>query len=127
MSRIKTHVKTGDYVLVIAGNEKNGKGKILQVIPDKQQVIIEGVRMIKKHARKSQDRPDGGIIELEGPIHISNVKKIDAPKAKKTAKKATKKAAKKAAKPAEEVVSEAEEVVSETEEVVSETETTEKS
>ena len=127
MSRIKTHVKTGDHVLVIAGNEKNGKGKILQVIPDKQQVIIEGVRMIKKHARKSQDRPDGGIIELEGPIHISNVKKIDAPKAKKTAKKAAKKATKKAAKPAEEVVSEAEEVVSEAEEVVSETETTEKS
>ena len=112
---------------MIAGNEKNGKGKILQVIPDKQQVIIEGVRMIKKHARKSQDRPDGGIIELEGPIHISNVKKIDAPKAKKTAKKAAKKATKKAAKPAEEVVSEAEEVVSEAEEVVSETETTEKS
>jgi|TARA_B110000438_G_scaffold235066_1_gene231661 large subunit ribosomal protein L24 len=107
MSRIKTHVKTGDHVQVISGNEKYAKpnkGKVLQVIPDKQQVIIEGVRMIKKHARKSQDRPDGGIIELEGPIHISNVKKIDAPKTKKTAKKA----AKKAAKPAEEVTSDTE-------------------
>ena len=108
MSRIKTHVKTGDYVQVIAGNNKPESGKVLQVIPDKQQVIIEGVRMIKKHARKSQDRPDGGIIELEGPIHISNVKKIDAPKAKKAAKKATKKAAKKVAKSAEEVTSDTE-------------------
>ena len=53
------------------------------MLPKKQQVLIEGVRMIKKHAKKSQDRPDGGIIELEGPIHISNVKKIEskAPKA----------------------------------------------
>ena len=100
MSRIKTHVKTGDHVQVIAGNEKPRTGKILQVIPDKQQVIIEGVRMIKKHARKSQDRPDGGIIELEGPIHISNVKKIDATPKKKAAKKATKKVAKKVAKKA---------------------------
>ena len=125
MSRIKTHVKTGDYVLVIAGNEKNGKGKILQVIPDKQQVIIEGVRMIKKHARKSQDRPDGGIIELEGPIHISNVKKIDAPKAKKTAKKATKKAAKKAAKKATKKA--AKKAAKPAEEVASDTETTENS
>ena len=108
MSRIKTHVKTGDQVIVIAGNEKNKTGKILQVIPDKQQVIIEGVRMIKKHTRKSQDRPDGGIIELEGPIHISNVKKIDAPTTKKAAKKATKKATKKAVKPAEEVTSDTE-------------------
>lgn len=109
MSRIKTHVKIGDYVQVIAGNNKipPNTGKVLQVLPKKQQVIVEGLRMIKKHSRKSQDRPDGGIIELEGPIHISNVKKIDAPKAKKAtkkaAKKATKKATKKAAKPAEEI------------------------
>ena len=124
MSRIKTHVKTGDQVQVITGEHKPQSGKILQVIPDKQQVIIEGVRMIKKHARKSQDRPDGGIIELEGPIHISNLKKIDAPPKKKAAKKATKKAAKKAtkkvakkatkkvakkaAKPAEEIASDTE-------------------
>jgi large subunit ribosomal protein L24 len=125
MSRIKTHVKTGDHVQVIAGNEKPKKGKILQVIPDKQQVIIEGIRMIKKHARKSQDRPDGGIIELEGPIHISNVKKIDAPKAKKTAKKATKKAAKKAAKKATKKA--AKKAAKPAEEVASDTETTENS
>jgi large subunit ribosomal protein L24 len=44
------------------------------VFPEKGHVLVEGVRMIKKHARKSQDRPEGGIIEKEGPIHISNVK-----------------------------------------------------
>jgi len=103
MSRIKTHVKTGDHVQVISGVYKTEQGKVLQVLPKKQQVIIEGLRMIKKHARKSQDRPDGGIIELEGPIHISNVKKIEPKATKKAAKKATKKAAKKAAaEPAEE-------------------------
>ena len=71
MSRIKTHVKVNDQVVVISGEHKNDSGKVLQVLPKKQQVLIEGVRMIKKHAKKSQDRPDGGIIELEGPIPVS--------------------------------------------------------
>ena len=82
MSRIKTHVKVNDHVVVISGEHKTESGKVLQVLPKKQQVLIEGVRMIKKHAKKSQDRPDGGIIELEGPIHISNVKKIESKTAK---------------------------------------------
>lgn len=72
--RIKTHVKKNDEVVVISGNHKGETGKVLQVFPDKGQVLVEGVRMIKKHARRSQDRPEGGIIEREGPIHISNVK-----------------------------------------------------
>ncbi|MCP4849338.1 MAG: 50S ribosomal protein L24 [Verrucomicrobiaceae bacterium] len=74
MSRVKTHVRKGDAVVVISGVEKGKTGNILQVFPDKNQVIVEGVRMIKKHAKRTQDRPDGGIIEREGPIHISNVK-----------------------------------------------------
>ncbi len=74
MSKIKTHVRKGDTVEVISGNHKGSTGTVLQVFPEKSQVLIEGVRMIKKHARRSQDRPDGGIIEREGPIHISNVK-----------------------------------------------------
>ena len=129
MSRIKAHVKTGDHVQVIAGNEKPKTGKILQVIPDKQQVIIEGVRMIKKHARKSQDRPDGGIIELEGPIHISNVKKIDATPKKKAAKKATKKATKKVAKKATKKAAKkaTKKAAKPAEEIASDTETTENS
>ncbi|MEM8953890.1 MAG: 50S ribosomal protein L24 [Verrucomicrobiota bacterium] len=77
MSKIKTHVNKGDQVEVISGNHKGATGTILQVFPTKEQVIIEGVRMIKKHARKSQDRPEGGIVEKEGPIHISNVKLIE--------------------------------------------------
>jgi large subunit ribosomal protein L24 len=78
MSKLKTHVKINDLVEVISGNNKGDTGKILQVLTKSEQVIIEGVRMIKKHAKKTQDRPDGGIIELEGPIHISNVKKIQS-------------------------------------------------
>lgn len=77
MSRIKTHVKKGDTVEVISGNFKGSKGAILQVLPVKGHVIVEGIRMIKKHERKSQDRPEGGIVEREGPIHISNVKLIE--------------------------------------------------
>lgn len=75
--RIKTHVRKGDRVEVIAGNHKGAEGTVLQVYPAKGQVIVEGVRMIKKHARPTQDRPDGGIVEKEGPLHISNVKKVD--------------------------------------------------
>jgi len=72
--RTKTHVKKNDEVVVISGNHKGESGRVVQVFPEKGHVLVEGVRMIKKHARKSQDRPEGGIIEKEGPIHISNVK-----------------------------------------------------
>ncbi|MEM1443985.1 MAG: 50S ribosomal protein L24 [Verrucomicrobiota bacterium] len=72
--RVKTHVKKNDEVVVISGNHKGESGRVLQVFPEKGHVIVEGVRMIKKHAKRSQDRPEGGIIEKEGPIHISNVK-----------------------------------------------------
>ena len=63
---------------VISGNHNGAQGKILQVLPAKSQVIIEGVRMIKKTMRKSQNNPQGAIIEREGPIHISNVKLLTA-------------------------------------------------
>lgn len=72
--RVKTHVKKNDEVVVISGNHKGKSGRVLQVFPEKGHVLVEGVRMIKKHAKRSQDRPEGGIIEKEGPIHISNVK-----------------------------------------------------
>ena len=91
MSRVKTHVKKGDNVQVISGNHTGSSGKILQVLTKKNQVVIEGVRMIKKHQKKSQDRPQGEIVQREGPIHISNVKIVEAvekPKAKKSTKKA---------------------------------------
>ena len=101
---INTHVHAGDLVKVISGNHRGSEGKILQVNRAKHQVVIEGVRMIKKHVRRSQDQPNGAIIEREGPIHISNVKLLEkgarvgaATKADKEAKpKASKKPAKKA-------------------------------
>jgi large subunit ribosomal protein L24 len=100
MNRITFHVKKGDQVEVITGNFRGSSGKVLEVLPKKQRVLIEGVRIIKKHLRKSQDNPSGKIAEREGPIHISNVKLIErekkadkAKKEKKPAKKAEKKAA----------------------------------
>ena len=77
MSSPKFHVKRGDTVQVISGNHRGSSGKILKVLPDKAQVIIEGVRLIKKHQRKTQDNPNGAIIQRDGPIHISNVKIVE--------------------------------------------------
>ena len=71
------HVKKGDIVVVTSGTQKGKRGKILAVLPGKQRVIIEGVRMIKKHMRKSQDQPQGGIVEKEGTVHLSNVRKAE--------------------------------------------------
>ena len=82
MNRQKFHVKKGDEVQVISGNHRGASGKVLQVLPRKQQVLIEGVRLIKKTQRKSQDNPNGAIITREGPIHISNVKLIETRGAK---------------------------------------------
>ena len=97
MNRMRFHVKKGDEVEVISGNFKGSSGKILEVIPSKQRVLIEGVRIIKKHLRKSQDNPQGKIAEREGPIHISNVKLIEKKAEKKTKTKPRKEAEKKAA------------------------------
>ena len=77
MNRIKLHVHKGDNVEVISGNFKGSSGKVLEVIARKQRVLVEGVRMIKKHLKKSQDNPQGKISEREGPIHISNVKVLE--------------------------------------------------
>ena len=87
MSKARFHVRRGETVEVISGNHKGSQGQILQVIPAKSQVLIEGVRMIKKHMRKSQERPQGAIIEREGPIHISNVKLVSAADTKSKKKK----------------------------------------
>ena len=88
MSRTKTHVKKGDTVAVIAGAQKGAQGTVKEVQPSKNRVPIEGVRMIKKSVRPSQQNPNGGFIEKEGPIHISNVKLVSAATKEKPAKKA---------------------------------------
>jgi large subunit ribosomal protein L24 len=85
MSRF--HVKKGDEVVVIAGAERGKRGKIIAIQSGKQRVIVEGVRMIKKHMRKNQNNPQGAIIEREGTIHISNVmavEKFDARASRRT-------------------------------------------
>ena len=87
MSRPHFHVRRGDIVQVISGNHKGASGKVLQIIAAKSQVIVEGVRMIKKHQRKTQDQPNGAIIEREGPLHISNVKLVEKAVSDKPAKK----------------------------------------
>jgi large subunit ribosomal protein L24 len=67
------HVKKDDEVVVIAGTEKGQRGRILRILSKKQRVVVEGRKMIKRHTRKSQQHPQGGIIEREGSIHVSNV------------------------------------------------------
>ncbi len=77
MNRLKHHVRKAIRSKFISGNFRGSTGKILQVLSRKERVLIEGVRMIKKHLRKSQDNPSGSIAEREGPIHISNVKLVE--------------------------------------------------
>ncbi|MEM6910771.1 MAG: 50S ribosomal protein L24 [Verrucomicrobiota bacterium] len=72
----KTHVRKGDSVEVIAGNHKGASGTIQRVDVGKDQVYVTGVRLIKKHIKPTQEKPEGGIEEREGPIHISNVKLV---------------------------------------------------
>lgn len=73
MAKNKLHVKKGDTVVVIAGKDKGKKGKILQAMPSESRVIVEGVNVIKRHTRPTQKLPQGGIIEKEAPVHVSNV------------------------------------------------------
>lgn len=71
MAKIK--IKRDDKVLVIAGEHKGSEGKVIKVMRDQNKVIIEGVNMIKKHAKPSAQNPQGGIVEKEAPIHVSNL------------------------------------------------------
>ncbi|WP_163971955.1 50S ribosomal protein L24 [Oceanobacillus halotolerans] len=71
------HVKKGDKVKVITGKDRGKEGTILEAYPKKERVLVEGINMIKKHAKPSQDNPQGGILNQEAPIHVSNVMPID--------------------------------------------------
>lgn len=73
MAGLGVHVRRGDTVLVIAGKERGKRGKVLVVLPGKGRVIVEKVNMIKRHQRPTQKLRQGGIIEREGPVHLSNV------------------------------------------------------
>ena len=69
-------IKKGDEVVVIAGDHKGSKGKVLDIIRAKNRVLVEGINLVKKHEKKSQDNPQGSIIEREASIHYSNLQKI---------------------------------------------------
>ncbi|MEO7699556.1 MAG: 50S ribosomal protein L24 [Opitutus sp.] len=84
----KFHVKRNDVVVVIAGSHKGKTGKVLEVLPAKQRARVEGVAMMKRHLKKSQEHPQGTISEREGSVHISNLmlqSAFDASKRKKPA------------------------------------------
>lgn len=70
-------IHKNDNVMVIAGNARGKSGKVLKVYPDKERIIIEGVNIIKRHTRPGQKNPQGGIVQREAPIHVSNVMLID--------------------------------------------------
>lgn len=69
----KLKIKSGDTVQVIAGDHKGTEGKVLKVFTDKNKAIVEGVNMVKKHTKPSAQNPQGGIVEKEAPMHISNL------------------------------------------------------
>ncbi|HEU5139009.1 MAG TPA: 50S ribosomal protein L24 [Bacillales bacterium] len=71
------HVKKGDKIQVISGKDKGKQGVILQALPKQDRVIVEGINIVKKHAKPSQANPQGGIIDQEAPIHVSNVMPLD--------------------------------------------------
>jgi large subunit ribosomal protein L24 len=71
------HVKKGDEVVVIAGSSKGKRGRIIEVLTRKDRAIVEGACTIKRHTRKSQQHPNGAIVEREGTIHISNLMKAE--------------------------------------------------
>lgn len=75
---VKIKIKRDDKVLVIAGEHKGSEGRVVSVIRDQNKAIVEGVNMIKKHAKPSAQNPQGGIVEKEAPIHISNLSLITA-------------------------------------------------
>ncbi|MGA9117495.1 MAG: 50S ribosomal protein L24 [Bacteroidota bacterium] len=70
-------IRKNDTVMVISGNARGKTGKVLKVYPEKHRVIVEGVNIIKRHTRPRQKNPQGGIIQKEAPIHVSNVMLVD--------------------------------------------------
>lgn len=76
MTQPKVHVKTGDRVEVIAGKDKGKRGEVLRVIPKENRVVVEGINMVKRHHRPTQEMMQGGIIEQPAPLHASNVKLV---------------------------------------------------
>ena len=80
----KCHIRKDDKVIVLAGKDKGKTGKVLKMILDKQRALVEGVNIVKKSTKPSAKNPQGGIVEMEAPIHISNLSLIDPKSGKPT-------------------------------------------
>ena len=80
-------IKTNDQVLVLAGKDKGKTGRVLRVLRKEERVVVEGVNIVKKHQKPNNANENGGIFDMEAPIHVSNVKKIDTSNIKKENKK----------------------------------------
>ena len=80
----KLHIKSGDTVYVNAGENKGQTGKVLKVLVEKQRAIVEGVNMVSKSQKPSAKNPQGGIVKMEAPIHISNLNVVDPKTGKAT-------------------------------------------
>ena len=84
-------IKVNDNVIVLAGKDKGKTGRVMKTLRKKDRVVVEGINMIKKHQKPNNANENGGIFEMEAPIHVSNVKKVETDaKAKKEEKKAKK-------------------------------------
>ncbi len=70
----KCHIKKGDAVIVIAGDDKGKTGKVLKIMPQGERALVEGINFVKKHMQKTEDNPQGGVVEMEAPIALSNLK-----------------------------------------------------
>ena len=80
----KLHIKKGDTVIVLSGEDKGKKGKVLKVLVDKQRAIVEGMNIVTKSSKPSAKNPQGGLVKVEAPIHISNLSLVDPKSGKPT-------------------------------------------
>ena len=78
------HIKKGDTVYVNAGNDKGKTGKVLSVIPSENRAVVEGVNIVKKHTKPNAKQPQGGIIDQEAPVNVSNLQLIDPASGKRS-------------------------------------------
>lgn len=74
----KFHIKKGDTVKVLSGEYKGQTGKVIRILPEKNKALVEGINVVKKHNKPSAENPQGGITEMEAPVHMSNLMYVDA-------------------------------------------------
>lgn len=84
VKKAKLHVKKGDTVIVVAGDEKGKQGTITKMHLETQRAVVEGLNMVSKHIKPSANQPEGGVVQIEAPIHVSNLMLIDPKSGKAT-------------------------------------------